>query len=80
MESVAALTSRGFVGERSAGWGVRVSVGEACSDMLVDIYCRALHGRHPPCFPVLKLSLSPLLLSCPPINAVAADCWFLLMV
>ena len=53
----------------SAGSGVWVSVGQACSDMWVD--SMSLVGWSSlSCFPVLKLSLSPLLLSYPPITSV----------
>jgi len=41
--------------------------------MLVDIECRSLHSRLPPCVPVLKLSLYPLLQSGPPITVDAGD-------
>ena len=71
MESVAALTSRGFVGERSAGWGVRVSVGEACSDMLVDIYCHPMHGSVKYFVSGANLSGHPAL----KLNGKSVQCW-----
>jgi len=64
MEGVAAPTAEDSL-EREAQGGR--------GSLLVDIKCHPVHGRLPPCVPVLKLSLSLLLHSCPPINPSAAD-------
>ena len=52
-------------------WREKHRVGR--SDMVVDIECRPVHGRLPPCVPGLKLSLSPPLQHRLPINPNAAD-------